>query len=207
MRRPTLFAFALLLAIYLALPLPTIPALIVGSGDVSPLNPSDWISATTAYIGKTSIGSVTVDLDSDLKSKYGYIGDSFGSTGEVTVDGTGSTWSNFYHLYVGHSGGGTLKITRGGTVSDYYGYIGDSSGSTGEVTVDGFGSTWSNSSSLCVGNSGNGTLNITGGGKVSNTNGYIGDSSGSTGAVTVDGPARPGPTVRVSMSATLATGR
>ena len=86
----------------------------------------------------------------------------------MTVDGTGSTWTNSGSLYVGNCGNGTLNITGGGAVSNTNGYIGYNSGSTGTVTVAGTGSTWTNSGDLDVGNYGSGTLNITGGGAVSN---------------------------------------
>ena len=76
---------------------------------------------------------------------YGYIGCTSGSTGTVTVDGTGSTWTNSGDLYVGYYGNGTLNITGGGAVSNTNGYIGYNSGSTGTVTVDGTGSKWTNS--------------------------------------------------------------
>ena len=56
----------------------------------------------------------------------------------VTVNGTGSKWTN--------SGGlqsyGTLNITGGGAVSDTTGDIG------GVVTVEGVGSKWTNSGGL-----------------------------------------------------------
>jgi T5SS/PEP-CTERM-associated repeat protein len=97
----------------------------------------------------------------------GVIGYNSGSTGEVTVDGTGSTWINSSDLYIGHQGSGTLDITGGGAVSNSLGLIGYESGSTGEVTVDGTGSTWTNSSDLYVGLYGSGTMDITGGGLVS----------------------------------------
>ena len=47
-----------------------------------------------------------------------YIGNGNGSAGTVTVDGTGSTWTNSGTLYVGYDcGSGTLNITNGGAVT------------------------------------------------------------------------------------------
>ncbi|MCK4624708.1 MAG: PEP-CTERM sorting domain-containing protein, partial [Phycisphaerae bacterium] len=112
----------------------------------------------------------------------GYIGIEHG-TGEVTVDGNGSTWTNSGDLIVGCEGQGTLNITNGGVVSNTTGYI----DSIGEVTVDGNGSTWANTYGLFVGLHGQGTLNITNGGAVSNSYGYISSWSDSIGEVTVDG--------------------
>ncbi len=116
--------------------------------------------------------------------------------GAVTVDGTGSTWTNGRFLYVGggdnpyYGGGvGTLSITNGGAVSSYYGgYIGDGPGSSGAVTVDGPGSIWANSGSLYIGGDSNyggaGTLSVTNGATVSVTaQTYVGATDGSTGAI------------------------
>ena len=122
-----------------------------------------------------------------MSNGFGFIGDFSGSTGVVTVDGAGSTWTNSADLNVGAAGNGTLTIRNGGAVSNGYGFIGSDSGSTGAATVDGAGSTWTNSADLYVGYSGSGTLTIRNGGTVSNGFGFIGYDSGSTGAATVDG--------------------
>ena len=67
-------------------------------------------------IGYTGHGSMVVKDGVIIKSKTGYIGYSSGSTGIVTVEGEGSTWTNSGNLYVGNSGSGTLNITNGGMV-------------------------------------------------------------------------------------------
>ena len=105
----------------------------------------------------------------------------------MTVDGSGSMWTNSSSLYVGNAGRGTLNIVGGGQVANTYGYVGYSSGSTGDVTVAGNGSKWSNSSDLLVGRLGSGTLDINAGALVTNKTGSIGDSSGSAGEVTITG--------------------
>ncbi len=159
---------------------------ITWSGDVGPANPSTWDSSTTGYIGIFGSGTMDISSGSDVTDKDGYIGYYSGSTGAVTVDGSGSTWTNNANLVVGYRGNGTLNITDGGTVSNNgYGYIGENNGSTGTVSVDGPGSTWTNNGNLKVGDWGNGTLNITNGGAVSNDDGYVGTVR--TGEVTVDG--------------------
>ncbi len=190
----TLFSLAILAAFFIAGPLSSARAAFTATGNVSPTNPSSWTSSTTAYIGNTSAGTLTVD-SGNLLSSTGYIGYGSTATGLVNIAGTSSTWTNSYSLYVGNSGNGTLKITNGGAVSsgtvssttDYAGCIGYNTGSTGVVTVDGAGATWTNHSALIVGIFGSGTLKITNGGVVSNIYGYIGDISNSMGAVTVDG--------------------
>jgi T5SS/PEP-CTERM-associated repeat protein/autotransporter-associated beta strand protein len=159
-----------------------------------------WIlSGTNSYSGDTIVDGGQLEITgggSVTDSSRGYIGLSTGSTGAVTVSGTGSagnpsTW-NSGQLNVGAEGDGTLNITDGGLVTNSNGYIGEFTGSTGAVTVsgtdsDGIPSTWTNTFELRVGYRGNGTLDVTGGGLVTNTAGSIGFSTGSTGAVTVSG--------------------
>jgi T5SS/PEP-CTERM-associated repeat protein len=124
-------------------------------------------SSTYMGAGHSGIGTLSISDGIVIESTRGYVGYNSGSTGEVTVDGNGSMWSNNRRLYIGISGNGTLNIVNGGEVSSEDGYIGNSSDSTSEVTVDGPGSTWMNSDDLHVGRSGHGMLNITGGGLVS----------------------------------------
>ncbi len=132
-------------------------------------------------------GTVTITNGEQVTGDQGYIGYASGSTGSVTVDGVGSTWTSNTNLYVGSSGTGALAISGGGAVSNSSGYVGSDSSSMGSVTVDGVDSTWTSSSKLYVGSSGTGTLAISGGGAVFNSSGYIGTDSNSTGVVTVDG--------------------
>ncbi len=140
---------------------------ITWSGDVDPSDPSTWNSNTIGYIGKTGDGTMGISGGSDVIDEYGYVGWESGSTGAVTVAGSGSTWTNNATLLVGYDGNGTLNISGSGAVSNGWGYIGFESGSTGAVTVAGSDSTWTNNVTLRVGYRGDGTLNITDGGLVS----------------------------------------
>jgi len=170
------------------------------SGDIDPADPTTWTAgATDGYIGKTSSGALFITAGGAVGDWRGLIGFGAAATGEVTVDGDGSSWthrgpsipgqSEDGLLYVGEYGSGTLNITNGGTVNSDFTWIAHRAGSTGEVTVDGAGSTWDNGiwGSIYVGYEGDGVLNITNGGAVNNCYGHIGYKSGSTGEVTVDG--------------------
>ena len=96
-----------------------------------------------------------------------YAGNNSGSTGNVTVTGTGSRFqTTLGDVIAGLNGTGTLTISNGGVVSDYRGYVGAFSGSVGTATVDGPGSTWSNTAYMIVGFQGNGTLTVSNGGTV-----------------------------------------
>ncbi|MBN2022265.1 MAG: PEP-CTERM sorting domain-containing protein [Pirellulales bacterium] len=155
---------------------------------------STWTCKSEFIVGLGGSGTLFITNGGKVSSgSTNCIGQQSGSTGEVTVDGAVSTWTNCGSLCVGSSGSGTLSITNGGGVASdntgYTNYIGRQSGSTGEVTVDGADSTWTNNGSLCVGSSGSGTLSINDGGTVTSSSlNYIGERSGSTGEVTVDGP-------------------
>ncbi|CAK7033906.1 autotransporter outer membrane beta-barrel domain-containing protein [Saezia sanguinis] len=145
--------------------------------------------ATPWSIGNLYInGAMNIQSSGEVSSTSGHIGYSAGSTGNVTVDGSGSNWTSSGAMYVGNNGAGELTIVNGGTVSNTSAYIGNSAGSSGTVTVDGIGSNWTSSSSLIVGSYGTGILTISNGGTVSNnTSALIGRYSGSTSGVTVDG--------------------
>ena len=165
MRCARLLSLLFLIVLSLIAPLPTSRAAIIASGDIDPSDPSTWTSGTSGYVGENSAGTLTVNGGSDLLSGNGGIGYNSGATGLVTVDGTGSTWSNS-GLGIGYFGTGTLNITNGGSVSAGATSVAYGGGSTGIVTVSDSGSTWT-SSSLSVGAFGVGTLNITNGGSVS----------------------------------------
>jgi fibronectin-binding autotransporter adhesin len=156
---------------------------------------STWNNTDQLNVGYYGSGELKIAGGGAVRSNNGgYIGASGGSSGTVTVDGAGSTWTNNQVLYVGSSGTGTLNITGGGRVqSDTHPLlsvdvvIGYSFRSVGIVTVNGIGSKWTDIAYLRVGESGTGRLDITDGGSVSSGYSYVGDFSGSTATVTVDG--------------------
>ncbi|MGC4017553.1 MAG: hypothetical protein QM755_24020 [Luteolibacter sp.] len=90
-----------------------------------------------------SVGTATLAISDggDLESHYAYIGNFSGSSGSITLDGTGSTWTNTNAIYFGNSGGNaSLSITNGGTfLSTGYTFIGYGNG-TASITVSGSGS-------------------------------------------------------------------
>ena len=136
---------------------------------------STWMNNTELYVG--NFGNGTLNITDGGKVSNGHpsrIGHESGSTGEVTVDGVGSTWTSQGILVVGWFGSGSMNITGGGTLvsgisieGTLPNIIGFMAGSTGEVTVDGAGSTWTCNKNLAVGGNGSGMLNITNGGLVS----------------------------------------
>jgi T5SS/PEP-CTERM-associated repeat protein len=108
-------------------------------------------------------------------------------TGEVTVNGVGSTWTHNGTLYLGRSGNGILNIQDGGVVNNVSGYLGYNTGSSGIVNVTGPGSQLNNEAFLGVGYYGAGTLTIQDGATVSSTSGGLATTGGSSAVVTVTG--------------------
>jgi T5SS/PEP-CTERM-associated repeat protein len=186
--RSLLLALALATSLGLVGQCPFTHAAIVTTGNVEPTDPAAWTKLTTAYIGRTSNGSLLIDLDSDIRSSSAHLGFNAGITGTVTVHGAGSTWTNSgISLNVGNSGSGTLNIEAGGEVGSTTGYLGRYAGSSGTATVTGVGSKWTNNGFFYVGNSGSGTLNIEAGGQVNSTSGDLGYNAGANGTATVTG--------------------
>ncbi len=157
---------------------------------------SQWNNASSLYVGDNGKGTLNITAGGVVSNaESAIIGIYAGSTGMVTISGTGSQWyvatasteARQYGFIVGHYGNGTLEISDGGLVSNAVGYVGHNFGSTGKVTVSGAGSQWSNSFELYVGIIGSGALNITDGGAVSSAGGYISYGADSTGTATVSG--------------------
>lgn len=168
-------------------------------------------------IGVAGDGTLNIRNGGAFDSARMFMGSNLGSTGQVSVDGAGSTldllgtdeFGNGPVAIVGLGGTATMDVTDGATVNiDTNGEIvtgtlnggflvgGTSSAPTGNGTlnVDGAGSTLNvknATASMQVGRNGTGVLNITDGGKVTNAPGdalaIVGRTSVSTGTVNVTG--------------------
>ena len=149
---------------------------------------STWECEGNLYIGNQGQGFLTVTGGGEVwNTAYSFIGLDPGSSGQVAVDGVGSSWKSDESLSVGREGEGWLTVTGGGEVSNASAYIARYPDSTGLVRIDGAGSSWSSNGGLFVGVKGIGEMTISGGAAVSSSGGGIGLESGSTGRVTVHG--------------------
>jgi fibronectin-binding autotransporter adhesin len=102
-------------------------------------------AGTTNLTGNSGAftGSVLVDAGrlgitggGVLKVHVGYIGFDAGTTGAVTVDGTGSAWASTGQVVVGLSGNGSLTIANGGAVSANGALVlAENAGSTGVLNI------------------------------------------------------------------------
>ena len=115
-----------------------------------------------------------------------YIGNASGSTGMVTVDGSGSTLTNGGSLYVGGSGSGTLNIYNGSNVSAGDTYVGLNTGSTGTIGFGANGGTLSTQSLFAAPSqlTGIGTINARG--LVSDINLVLDEIHGLTQTITLN---------------------
>ncbi len=140
----------------------------VDGSDLNSLWTMWTIGSGSLYVGYSGNGTLNIN-NGGMIFVWGassYLGYNSGSTGTVTVTGSGSGGPSLLYsagLYVGNSGSGTLNITNGGYVSNAVGYVGYGSGSTGTVLVSGSGSTWNNGGNLFVGYDGAGSVTQTGG--------------------------------------------
>jgi T5SS/PEP-CTERM-associated repeat protein len=102
---------------------------ITWTGDLDPADPNTWTSGTDGTIGKAADGELAITSGGAVSDSRGYIGLVSGSTGQVTVDGTGSTWTSDHNLHIGSNGNGTLKIAGAASVSSDNGLVGYGFGS------------------------------------------------------------------------------
>ena len=120
----------------------------------------------TVYVGYEQNGWLSISNGAVLSGVAGYVGQSSGVTGEVTVTGSQTTWETSGGLYVGNFGEGTLNVESGAILKSRSGELGSADGSTGTVTVSGQGSIWEITEALQVGYRGAGQLVIEDGGTV-----------------------------------------
>ncbi len=81
---------------------------------------SAWTNSGSLYVGDTGNGTLTISNGGAVSNTDGHVGNNGalrGTSGAVTVDGAGSTWTNSGNLTIGGYGPGTLTISNGGTVS------------------------------------------------------------------------------------------
>ena len=117
------------------------------------------------------------------------IGDEAGSTGRVTVDGAGSSFTSTGDLFIGRHGNGSLEITNGGAAYAVQGVVGYRTGGVGSVVVDGAGSSFNTEGVLLLGSDANttGSMTIRNGGTVNSGFANVGLEPTSTATVLVDG--------------------
>jgi len=157
-----------------------------GTGKLSVVGPSSsFDSMTTLSLGMDGNGELEILEGGTVTSNQGLIGDSTGSEGTVTIDGTGSNWSTRIPMgmFIGYGGKGTLTVSNGGSVNTNATWLGYWAGSEGKLVVTGTGSSYIDEGDMYVGREGTGTVEINDGAFVEIFNSlYV-----NRGTVTVDG--------------------
>lgn len=150
---------------------------------------SPWAVGGVLYVGYTTTGELTLADGGIVTNTNGYVAYEAGSTGTVTVTGTGSAWSNSANTYIGYGGAGALVIENGGAVtySNLELHAGQLAGSTGDITVAGTNSSLTGGR-LYIGAAGTASLTIENGGSVTSAgNTYIGSDATGAGTAEVTG--------------------
>lgn len=144
---------------------------IAATGGTATLNitgsSASWTNAADTLFGHDG-GAATMMISEGgtAGDTFALVGRSAGSTGNVTVTGTGSTWTHSAGLVVGTGGTGTMLVSDGGQVSNTDGWVGGDASGSGSVTVTGANSIWTSNDYLIIGGNGSGTLTATDGGTV-----------------------------------------
>ncbi len=137
-------------------------------------------------VGEAGTGTATIKNGGSLSvTDVTRIGQNASSTGDLTITGSGSTWTASGNVSAGYEGIGTLSIQDGATATlSGELLVGDKAGSTGTATVDAATMT---AGAILVGSAGTGTMTLSGGGTVTADDFIVGNSAGSNGTATVTG--------------------
>ncbi len=137
-------------------------------------------------VGEAGTGTATIRNGGSLGvTGVTRIGQNSSSTGQLTITGSGSTWTASGNVSTGYEGTGTLNIQDGAT-ANLSGelLVGDKAGSIGTATVDAATMT---ASAILVGSAGTGTMTLSGGSTVTADDLIVGNSAGSNGTATLTG--------------------
>ena len=168
------------------------PTLALTSGQTYTISGSNGFTVGT-IIGQTAnlqITGGTLSLTNDNLGSSGGLGPIQGATGNLTVDGSGTSFMTGTHQFdIGLDGTGTLTVQNGAAASIGGGAVGRNSTGIGTINVTGSGSSLTMGSNMTVGDSGTGIVNVGDGTTASTasigTGLIVGNVSGSHGAINV----------------------
>ena len=116
---------------------------------------SRWWNNDYLYVGYSGTGVLNISAGGHVRSTDGIIGTMAGSSGSVTVSGSGAQFTSLFesdNIYVGYEGEGELLVSDGGNVvTSLSSFIGYQPGSVGYVDVNGTDSLWQTTGGLYVG--------------------------------------------------------
>jgi len=100
-----------------------------------------WMNSLALTVGDSGTGQVTISDGGQVLtgSAGGFLGNSPGSAGTITVTGSGSAWTNAGTVEVGYAGSGALTVGGGGVVKVAGGtgtiVVADQPGSIGTLNI------------------------------------------------------------------------
>lgn len=121
-----------------------------------------WSPGDEIAIGDAGDGELTVDSGATVDVvRHTLLGNSAGSSGTLTVTGTGTLWATQTgnHI-VGNVGRGQFTVSDGATATTDFGIIAEDPSSIGDVRIQGSGSKWRTQKALIIGRDGVGTLTV-----------------------------------------------
>jgi fibronectin-binding autotransporter adhesin len=124
---------------------------------------STWVNNSGSIcVGEFGNGTLNIQAGGKVSCRGGSIGYHSGSTGTVTVTGSGSNWTNTSGLNIGHEGNGSLIVVDGGSVTATELDVGEAG--NGSLTVANGGSVTAKSLYCSWGDlHGNGNISVQGG--------------------------------------------
>ncbi len=176
---------------------------------------SNWTVNNELDIGYFGAATIEILDGGTVNSVTALVGAFSGgpTTGDATVDGAGSAWTNSGDFTVGYGDSftepviGTVTITNGGVVSTDNAFIGSQLSGVGTVTIGGAGtgSQFNFTTDLIVGDQGEGTLNVLEGGTVTGPTMTIASQVDSTGTVNLGAEAGQTPAAHGTLDVPLIT--
>ncbi|MCZ7502191.1 autotransporter domain-containing protein [Agrobacterium sp. ST15.13.015] len=154
---------------------------------------SRWTMTGEFFVGydKGATGNATVSAGGDIRAANIVLGNIDGSSGALTVTGTGSTVTadsaatGSGAIYVGFGGSGSLTVTNDASLDAHNLYVASKTGADGTVLVTGVGSRATVAGGMVIGGSGTGALEVTGGASIATPTIIIAMSAGSTGVLNI----------------------
>ncbi len=156
---------------------------------------SNWTLARALVVGyqNGTYGDVSVITGGGIQAGQVTLGDLAGSSGAMTIDGTGSNVSvqvdnNIAYsgyMDIGYDGSGSVVVSNGASLDAYKLYLGTEARSDGTLYVTGTGSRVEIGNALTIGNGGSGAVEVSGGASLAATTVFIASRAGSTGVLNI----------------------
>ncbi|MDO3444127.1 autotransporter domain-containing protein [Agrobacterium sp. V1] len=156
---------------------------------------SSWTVAKTLFVGyqNDAEGEVVVSTGGGIEARQITLGELAGSSGTMTIEGTGSNvtvavdnnLAGSGSMNIGRSGSGSVTVFNGASLNANQLFLGAEAGSDGALQVVGAGSHAEIGNTLVIGKSGSGMVEVTGGGSLAATTIVIASAARSTGVLNI----------------------